>query len=87
MCRMCCTLQDVVESYVNKAVEKQSNALSLIAMKMKRLPDISMHIPALQCLTNLNLSRNNLFNGDQLFQVMLSPSHYYTRIHFISRVH
>lgn len=61
--------QDVVENYVNKAVDKQSTTLSLVAMKMKRLPDISVHIPALQCLTNLNLSKNNLFNGDELFQV------------------
>lgn len=62
-------LEDVVDNYLYKAVEKQSNSLSLVAMKMKRLPDIKVHISELQCLTSLNLSKNNLFNGDELFQV------------------
>ena len=61
-----------MDNYLHKAVEKQSNSLSLIAMKMKKLPDISMHAPALQCLTNLNLSKNNLFNGEELFEVSIS---------------
>jgi hypothetical protein len=62
-------VQDVVDNYLNKAVEKKSDTLVLTAMKMKRLPDISMHTSRLQCLTNLNLSKNSLFNGDELFQV------------------
>lgn len=62
-------LEDVVDNYLYKAVDKQSDSLSLIAMKMKRLPDIKVHISQLQCLTNLNLSKNNLFNGDELFMV------------------
>lgn len=43
--------------------------LSLVSMKMKCLPNISTHAPDLQCLTSLNLSKNNLFNGDELFLV------------------
>lgn len=62
-------LEDVVDSYLYKAVDKQSDSLSLIAMKMKRLPDIKVHISQLQCLTSLNLSKNSLFNGDELFMV------------------
>ena len=50
-----------------KAVEKKMDALSLVSMKMKQLPDISIHVPFLQCLTHLNLSKNQLFNGDDLF--------------------
>lgn len=65
-------LEDVVDSYLYKAVEKQSSSLSLVAMKMKRLPDIKIHISALQCLTSLNLSKNSLFNGDELFLVRWS---------------
>jgi hypothetical protein len=63
-------LEEVVDGYLNKAVEKQSDSLSLIAMKMKRLPDISAQATQLLCLTNLNLSKNNLFNGDELFQAL-----------------
>lgn len=58
-----------MDSYLVKASEKQSDTLTLTAMKMKRLPDLSAHISRLQCLTNLNLSKNSLFNGDELFQV------------------
>jgi len=63
-------LEEVVDGYLNKAAEKQSHSLSLIAMKMKRLPDISVQASQLLCLTNLNLSKNNLFNGDELFQAL-----------------
>jgi hypothetical protein len=59
----------VVDNYLNKAVDKQLESLSLNAMKMKQLPNISIYIPQLQCLTNLNLAKNSLFNGDELFQV------------------
>jgi hypothetical protein len=62
-------VQDVVDSYLNKVVEKQSDTLALTSMKMKRLPDISAYTAKLQCLTSLNLAKNNLFNGEELFQV------------------
>jgi len=53
-----------------KAVDKKMESLSLVSMKMKQLPDISIHVPYLQCLVNLNLSKNQLFNGDDLFQAL-----------------
>jgi len=62
--------QDVVDKYMFKAVEKKMDALSLVSMKMKQLPDISIHVPFLQCLTHLNLSKNQLFNGDDLFRAL-----------------
>mmetsp|Transcript_16596 Transcript_16596/g.33667 ORF Transcript_16596/g.33667 Transcript_16596/m.33667 type:complete len:427 (+) Transcript_16596:20-1300(+) len=60
-------LEDIVHNYLKKISSKQSNCLSLSSMKMKFFPDISNQISHLQCLTSLNLSKNNLFNGEELF--------------------
>mmetsp|Transcript_27625 Transcript_27625/g.46358 ORF Transcript_27625/g.46358 Transcript_27625/m.46358 type:complete len:426 (+) Transcript_27625:116-1393(+) len=68
-------LEDVVDHYLDKAVENQSESLSLVSMKMKRLPDISAQAPQLQCLLDLNLSKNNLFNGDELFLALGALEH------------
>ena len=65
-------LQDIVHNYLKKISSKQSNCLSLSSMKMKFFPDISNQISHLQCLTSLNLSKNNLFNGEELFMVTIS---------------
>lgn len=60
-------LEDVAEKYLIKVVEKQMQTLSLTAMKLKRLPDFSNMANEMQCLTSLNLSKNSLFNGDEVF--------------------
>ena len=62
-------IQGVASQTVKKCAEKQSDALSLAAMKLNLLPMEFSTNPELQCITDLNLSRNQLFNGEAVFQV------------------
>jgi Leucine-rich repeat (LRR) protein len=43
--------------------------ISLASMKLSRFPNIINLAPEVTCLTDLNISRNNLFNGDEVFEV------------------
>jgi len=63
-------LEDVTTHMIKKVAKKQLPTLQLCAMKMSDFPDLSLILPDLQCLTDLNLSKNNLFNGDKLFEAL-----------------
>ena len=63
-------LEDVSEKILQKAASKQSNTLSLAGMRMIRLPDLLKLSPNLKGLVELNLSKNNLFNSDQVFDTL-----------------
>jgi hypothetical protein len=43
--------------------------ISLASMKLSKFPNIINLAPEVTCLTDLNISRNNLFNGDEVFEV------------------
>ena len=62
-------MDEVVIKTIQKVADKQSAGLNLTGMKLSYLPDISRIASSLQTLTDLNLSKNNLFDGDQVFQV------------------
>lgn len=53
-----------------KAAEKNLNALTLRGMKLGRLPTIDNPWELVRSITDLDLSRNNLFNGDEVFEVI-----------------
>jgi hypothetical protein len=66
-------LGDVTEKLIEKAGARQSGMMNLSGMKISSIPDLSKIAPTLQSLTSLNLSKNNLFNGAQLFEVSILP--------------
>lgn len=62
-------LEDVALRILQKSSSKEAEALNLCSMKLNQFPDISRISMGLQSLTDVNLSKNNLFDGDQLFKV------------------
>jgi hypothetical protein len=54
---------------MREVVDKQQTTISLKAMKLTAFPNIANYARDLQCLTDLDLARNNLFNADELFKV------------------
>jgi Leucine-rich repeat (LRR) protein len=63
-------LEDVATHMIKKVAKKQLTALSLCSMRMSDFPELKLILPDLQCLREVNLSKNNLFNGDRLFEAL-----------------
>ena len=61
-------LEDVSERILQKAALKHVNTLSLAGMRMTKLPDLLHLSPELKSLVELNLSKNHLYNSDQVFE-------------------
>jgi hypothetical protein len=53
-------------------VDKHLAEVSLRALKLRKMPNLNSIAHELMALVTLNLSKNNLFDGDQVFQVRLS---------------
>lgn len=62
-------LEDCALRKLQKAASKEVDVLNLSAMRLNNIPDISKVLAGLSAITDINLSRNNLFDGDQLFRV------------------
>ncbi len=67
--------QDVAEKYIKKVLERKLDHISLASMKLSKFPVLSNTTIEVACLTDLNISKNNLFNGDEVFLVS-NPLHY-----------
>jgi hypothetical protein len=62
-------LEDVAERILLKASVRQQNTINLSCMRINQLPDLFTLAPDLKSLVDINLSKNNLFNTDQVFEV------------------
>ena len=62
-------MQNVAETYLQKVIDKQLNTINLTNLKLTSFPTLINISTELDCLTDLNLSKNNLFNGDEVFEV------------------
>jgi Leucine-rich repeat (LRR) protein len=60
-------LSDVATAIIRKAARKQLDKLELQSLKINEIPDCSLVIPELQCLKQINLSKNNLFDVSVVF--------------------
>ena len=63
--------QDVAESYLQKVIDNQSNSINLGGLKLTKFPTLINIGTELDCLIDINLSKNNLFNGDEVLEVRL----------------
>ena len=63
-------LDEVVTKTIQKAAEKQSDSVNLTSMRLSYIPNITRVAASLATLTDLNLSKNNLFDGDAVFQAI-----------------
>lgn len=63
-------LDGVVEKLIQKVAKKRLTELKLSGLKMHALPDMSLILPELQTLEDVNLSKNNLFNTMQVFALL-----------------
>mmetsp|Transcript_10784 Transcript_10784/g.16241 ORF Transcript_10784/g.16241 Transcript_10784/m.16241 type:complete len:316 (+) Transcript_10784:53-1000(+) len=63
-------LQDVAESYLHKVIDNQSNSINLGGLKLTKFPTLINVGTELDCLIDINLSKNNLFNGDEVFEAL-----------------
>lgn len=52
-----------------KAIDKGLPEVSLASLKLRRVPNLTNLAHELISLTSLNLSKNNLFDGDEVFAV------------------
>ena len=66
----CNNAQDVAERTLFKAADKQLDEISLRALKLRKLPNLDRISSELTKLVSINLAKNNLFDGDQVFQVV-----------------
>lgn len=73
-------LEDVAERILLKASTRQCNTINLSCMRISQLPDLFMLAPDLKSLVDINLSRNNLFDSDEVFEVS-------TTLTLISNIH
>jgi len=64
-------LEDVCTKMIEKALRQRHHVLNLTSLKLSQLPDFSLVFHEMQMITEVNLSKNNLFNGDLVFQVWL----------------
>jgi leucine-rich repeat protein SHOC2 len=60
---------------VLKVARRGGESMSLAVMKLAELPLLDVFETQLTQLTDLNLSRNKLFNGDDLFEALLNLRH------------
>lgn len=63
-------LEDVAERILVKASARNSDTINLSCMRINQLPDLFQIAPDLKALVDINLSKNNLFNSDQVFEVL-----------------
>ncbi len=75
------TLKDVAERCLFKAIDKQLIEASLSSLRLRRLPNLANLAPDLINLTSLNLSKNNMFDGDEVFQVDLYSCIHACKLH------
>ena len=64
-------LEDVAEKTLFKAIDKNLTEVNLNSLKLRRIPNLEPLARELTNLININLSKNNLFDGDQVFLVRL----------------
>lgn len=57
---------------MEKALENQSQVLHLSGFKLTSVPNFTPSIDDFQFIRELNLAKNNLFNGEEVFQVKIS---------------
>lgn len=62
-------LEDAVITILEKCANKQQDNLCLSGMRLSVMPNILEVHDELINLTDINLSRNRLFNGNKVFQV------------------
>lgn len=60
---------DVAAKALIKCATKKANTVNLSSLKLTCLPAISGFVSELHALTDINLSKNHLFNSEDLFQV------------------
>jgi hypothetical protein len=63
-------LQDVVLKTIDKCITKQQDNLNLAGMRLSKLPNLADMNMDLYNLVDINLSRNQLFNGHEVFKVL-----------------
>jgi hypothetical protein len=63
-------LEDVAERILVKASSKNSDTINLSCMRINQLPDLFQIAPDLKSLVDINLSRNNLFDSDLVFEAL-----------------
>lgn len=63
-------LQECVNKTLNKTATKQLPILSLVSMKLSEMPELSLYPSFSTELLELNLSRNQLFNAEQVFTAL-----------------
>jgi hypothetical protein len=63
-------MDEVVMKTIQKAAEKGTNTCILSAMRLSYVPNITKVAECLANLTDLNLAKNNLFDGDAVFQAV-----------------
>lgn len=68
-------LEDVADRFLKKVSNKQMDTISLKGMKLTHFPDVRRYGNDLMCLTNLDLAKNQLFNGDELFKSLTHVKH------------
>ena len=66
--------EDVSERILLKTSVLKSDAINLSSMKIYRLPELISFSSTLKTLVDINLSRNNLFDTDNVFEVIYSLS-------------
>lgn len=69
--------QNVADTYLQKVIDKQLDAINLSNLKLTSFPALINISTELDCLTDLNLSKNNLFNGDEVFEVRFAEIYIY----------
>jgi hypothetical protein len=60
-------LEDVAERCLLKAIDRKLLQVNLTSLKLRRLPNLENLAPELSHLLIINLSKNNLFDGDSVF--------------------
>lgn len=62
--------EDVSERIALRTSVLKSDAINLSSMKIYRLPDLISFSSVLKTLVDINLARNNLFDTDNVFEVI-----------------
>ena len=63
-------LDEVPLSLLIKSASRKVASLNLSSLRIRALPDIIYLIPELQHLRDINLSKNQLFNAEVVFQIL-----------------
>ena len=76
-------LEDVAERILLKASIGRANTINLSCMRINQLPDLFQLAPDLKSLVDINLSRNNLFNSDHVFEVCDCTVLYFIALYYL----